>query len=69
MANGFSEHGVTWLKCKNVPMDGARAVVDPKWRCCTHKASRTRDCEYPLCHTPRSISGQEARQWRKNYQL
>jgi len=30
LANGFSEHGVTWLKCKNVPMDGARAVVDSK---------------------------------------
>jgi len=40
-----------------------------KWRCCAHKASRTRACEYPLCHSPRSISGQEARQWRRNYQL
>jgi len=28
LANSFSEHGMTWLKCKAVSIDGARAMVD-----------------------------------------
>ena len=34
-----------------------------KWRCCAHKASHTRYCEYPMCHKPWSIGGQEGRKW------
>jgi len=27
LANDFSEHGGMWLKCKTVPMDGARVTL------------------------------------------
>ena len=60
LANNFSEHGATWLKWKTVPMNGARAMVDI-WNgvFALLQQVEPEGCEYPVCHTPWSICGQE----------
>jgi len=38
-----------------------------KWRCCAHKASRTRGCKYPIWHEP--LQDKKLNNEEENYQL
>jgi len=40
---------------------------DWKWRCCAHKASRTRYCEYPMCR--KTLEDKKLENEKENYQL
>jgi len=67
LADNFSEYAVTWLKCKTLSISGARLWSHSKWCCYAHKASRTRDCEYPMCRE--ALEDKKLGNEKENYQL